>query len=89
VIRYSFKGERRLERKAEKGVTEKEIENCKTDLADECRCERSVETEEGVKRWWRKQLKGDGVGGGGRRVRWAKSERERSSCGGEVVVVHG
>lgn len=35
----------------------------KTETSLTSRCERSVETEEGVKRWWRRQLKGDGDGG--------------------------
>lgn len=91
VIRYSFKRERRLEkevspRKERQKKRLKTATKTKTSLTS--RCERSVETEEGIKRWWRRQLKGDGVGGVEVEVRWAESGRERSSCGGEVVVAH-
>lgn len=76
VIRYSSKRERRLEggreggggrgKEREKPLRERSDGKKETKNQDETsltsRCERSVETEEDVKRWWRRQLKGDGDG---------------------------
>lgn len=90
MIRYSSKRERRLEREAapRKERWKKRLKTAtKTETSLTSRCERSVETEEGVKRWWRRQLKGDGDGGV--EARWVECGKERSSCGSEVVVAHG
>lgn len=90
MIRYSSKRERRLEREAAPGKErwKKRLKTAtKTETSLTSRCERSVETEEGVKRWWRRQLKGDGDGGV--EARWVERGKERSSCGSEVVVAHG
>lgn len=70
MIRYSSKRERRLEKERERETAprkerwKKRLKTAtKTETSLTSRCERSVETEEGVKRWWRRQLKGDGDGG--------------------------
>jgi len=68
VIRYSSKREKKLEREIalRKERRKKRLKTAtKTETSLTSRCEQSVETEEGVKRWWRRQLKGDGVGGVG------------------------
>lgn len=90
VIRYSKRERERKRREAapRKERRKKRLKTAtKTETSLTSRCERSVETEEGVKRWWRRQLKGDGDGGV--EARWVESGRKRSSCGSGVVVVHG
>lgn len=65
MIRYSSKRERRPEREAapRKERWKKRLKTATKTETSLSRCERSVETEEGVKRWWRRRLKGDGDGG--------------------------